>query len=128
MTNAGIVDRQFNTDMITDAVEEDGVITITLSGKVSDMKAHDGGGSWGVYKWAGIGIKVGSNTDLTKIKYNGTALTAADEEERETVGLDAGYFVLWVRCDQVIKGLNNQFSLWMDGCKNKKFTLKIVEG
>ncbi len=128
VSDAAHADRQFNTDMITSAVESDGVITITLNGKVSSMKDFDGGGSWGVHKWAGIGIKVNSVTDLTKLKFGGESLTADDETERAAVGLDSGYFVLWFKAERVLAGLSNKITLWTEGCKNRTFTLKIVEG
>ena len=128
---AGRADRQYNTNKISSVAEEDGVITITLSAKVSELKDFDGGGVWGVHKWLGIGVSAGINP-ITGLKYNGTQLTAEDVTEATQVGLSAGYFVRWVAADLVLAGNNSEpskdnFTLWADGYKTTKFTIKIVE-
>jgi len=128
---AGRADRQYNTDKISSVAEENGVITITLSAKVSALKDFDAGGSWGVHKWLGIGVSAGINP-ITGLKYNGTQLTAEDVTEATQVGLSAGYFVRWVAADLVLAGNNSEpskdsFTLWASGYKDTKFTIKIVE-
>lgn len=129
---SGRADRQYNTDKISSVAEEDGVITITLSCKVSELKDFDGGGNWGVHKWLGIGIGVGINP-ITGLKYNGSALTADDVTEATQVGLSAGYFVRWVAADSVLAGVNtlpskDNFTLWADGYGTVKYTIRVVEG
>lgn len=129
---AGRADRQYNTNKISSVACEDGVITITLSAKVSELKDFDGGNGWGVHKWLGIGVSAGINP-ITGLKYNGTQLTAEDVTEATQVGLSAGYFVRWVAADLVLAGDNsqkskNEFTLWASGYKTTEFTIKVVEG
>lgn len=128
---SGREDRQYNTNKISSVAEEDGVITITLSEKVSALKDFNAGGSWGVHKWLGIGISAGINP-ITGLKYNGTQLTAEDVTEATQVGLSAGYFVRWVAADLVLAGDNSQaskdeFILWANGYRDTAYKLKIVE-
>ena len=128
---AGHADRQYNTGKISSVAEADGVITITLSVPVSQLKDFDGGNGWGVHKWPGIGVSAGINP-ITGLKYNGASLTAEDVSEATTCGLSAGYFVRWVAADLVLAGDDTQkskgeFTLWADGYQEEKFTLKIVE-
>lgn len=128
---AGHSDRQSNTSDISSVAEDDGVITITLSKKVSALKDFDGGNGWGVHKWLGIGISAGV-TPITGLYYNDEALTASDVEEATTCGLSAGYFVRWVAADLVLAGDETQkskgsFTMKANGTEKKTYTLKIVE-
>lgn len=128
---AGHADRQYNTEKISSVAESEGVITITLSAKVSALKDFEAGNGWGNHKWLGIGIGAGINP-ITGLSYNGTALTAADVEEATTCGLSAGYFVRWVAADLVLAGDESQkskgsFKLWASNYKETEYTLKIVE-
>lgn len=130
-TVAGHANRQYNTEQISSVAESDGVITITLSKKVSALKDFDGGNGWGTHKWLGIGVSAGIS-DLTDLKYNGSALTADDITEATGVGLSSGYFVRWVAADLVLVGDNTQksvdhFKLWADGYDETEYKLKIVE-
>lgn len=128
---SGRADRQYNTDKISSVAEDDGVITITLSAKVSALKDFEAGNGWGNHKWLGIGIGVGINP-ITGLKYNGNSLTADDVTEATQVGLSAGYFVRWVAADLVLANDNSQksknyFTLKAAGYANTDYTLKIVE-
>lgn len=128
---AGHADRSYNTGKISSVAEEDGVITITLSEKVEDLKDFDGGNGWGVHKWLGIGISAGINP-ITGLYYNGAALGAEDVAEATSVDLGAGYFVRWVAADLVLAGDNSErskdtFTLWADGYKETAYKLVIVE-
>jgi len=128
---AGHADRQYNTEKISDVAYEGGVITITLSEKVSALKDFEAGNGWGNHKWLGIGISAGINP-ITGLKYNGSSLTAEDVTEATSVGLSAGYFVRWVAADLVLAGDETQksksrFTLWADGCAETRIALKIVE-
>ena len=122
----GHADRTYNTGKISGVAESDGVITITLSAKVDTLKDFDGGNGWGVYKWLGIGVSAGV-TPITGLKFNGTQLTSDDVDEATAMGLSAGYFVLWVKADQIINGKSNKFKLWASGYNETEYTLKIVE-
>ena len=120
-------DRQYNTGKITSVTESNGVITITLSEKVTELKDFDGLNGWGIHKWLGIGVSAGI-TPLTDLTYNGEKLTEADVAEATTqCGLDAGFFVRWVAADLVLKGESNAFTLYADGYKETTYRIEIVE-
>lgn len=128
---AGHADRQYNTDKISSVAVSDGVITITLSEKVKNLKDFDGKNGWGVHKWLGIGISAGISP-ITGLKYNGAAVSAEDVSEATSCGLSAGYFVRWVAADLVLAGNNNEkstdtFTLWANGYQETTFKLVIVE-
>lgn len=131
-TETSHANRQSNTEDIASVAEQDGVITVTLSKKVSELKDFDGLNGWGVHKWLGIGIRPWANA-ITSISYNGNALTAADVAEAQAVGLsDAGYFVRWIAADLVLAGDNSQksvdtFELWADGFEKVTYKIRIVE-
>lgn len=128
---AGHADRSYNTGKISSVAVADGIITITLSEKVADLKDFDGGNGWGTHKWLGIGVSAGINP-ITGLKYNGAELTAEDVSEASTCGLSAGYFVRWVAADLVLAGNNTQkskdtFTLSAAGYQEATFKLRIVE-
>lgn len=131
-TVAGHADRQANTNDISSVAVANGVITITLSKKVSALKDFDGGNGWGVHKWLGIGVRPWTNA-ITGLYYNDAQLTAEDVTEAQSVGLnDAGYFVRWVAADLVLAGNNKEkskdtFTIWADGYQKATYKLKIVE-
>lgn len=131
-TVAGHANRQANTNDISSVSVENGVITITLSKKVSALKDFNGGNGWGVHKWLGIGVRPWTNA-ITGLYYNGAQLTAEDVSEAQSVGLnDTGYFVRWVAADLVLAGNNKEkskdtFTIWADGYQKATYKLKIVE-
>ena len=51
-------------------------------------------------KWVGLLFDTGVS-DITTLKYNGAALTAADVAEAALVGGSAGMFVLWIKAEEV---------------------------
>ena len=124
--NAGHANRTYNTGKISDVAYADGVITITLSDKVANLKDFDGGGSWGVHKWMGIGVSAGISP-ITGLYFNGDQLTDDDVTEATAMGLSAGYFVLWVKAERIVEGASNKFILWADGYAKTEITLVIVE-
>lgn len=127
----GHADRQYNTGKISAVSESDGVITITLSDKVKNLKDFDGGNGWGVHKWLGIGVNAGVGA-ITNLKYNGSTLTAEDISEATTCGLSTGYFVRWVAADLVLAGNDKEkskgsFKLWADGYAETEYRFVIIE-
>lgn len=129
---AGHADRQYNTNKISSVELEDGVITITLSCVVSELKDFNAQGEWGIHKWLGIGVSAGISP-ITGLYYNGTQLTAEDVSEATECSLNAGYFVRWVAADLVLADDNTQkskgyFTLSAPGYQEEKFVLRIVEG
>jgi len=132
VTGDNEADRAANTAKISSVAVENGVITITLSAKVSTLKDFDARNGWGVHKWLGIGLSVDGITDITKLEYNDSEITSEDVTEATNMGLSSGYFVRWVAADLVLAGDNTQkskdnFTLWSSGYKKTGFTLKIVE-
>ena len=130
-TNPANVDRQYNTGKIASVTESNGIITITLSEKVEDLKDFDGLNDWGVHKWLGIGVSAGVSP-ITGLKYNGSLLTEDDAAEATAVGLSTGYFVRWVAADLVLAGDNTQdsvdtFTLWASGYQETAYKIVIVE-
>ena len=131
VTESGNADRAYNTGKIASVEESDGVITITLSEKVEDLKDFDGGNGWGVHKWLGIGVSAGVSP-ITGVEYNGSNLTDDDVAEATAVGLSAGYFVRWVAADLVLAGDNSEksvdnFTLKASGYAETSYKLVIVE-
>lgn len=131
VTESGNADRAYNTGKIASVEESDGVITITLSEKVEDLKDFDGGNGWGVHKWLGIGVSAGVSP-ITGLEYNGSNLTDDDVAEATAVGLSAGYFVRWVAADLVLAGDNSEksvdnFTLKASGYAETNYKLVIVE-
>lgn len=131
VTESGNADRAYNTGKIASVEESDGVITITLSEKVEDLKDFDGGNGWGVHKWLGIGVSAGVSP-ITGLEYNGSNLTDDDVAEATAVGLSAGYFVRWVAADLVLAGDNSEksvdnFTLKASGYAETSYKLVIVE-
>lgn len=122
----GHANRTYNTGKISDVAYADGVITITLSDKVANLKDFDGGGSWGVHKWMGIGVSAGISP-ITGLYFNGDQLTDDDVTEATAMGLSAGYFVLWVKAERIVEGASNKFILWTDGYAKTEITLVLVE-
>ena len=131
VTDSDNADRAYNTSKIASVEVSDGVITITLSEKVEDLKDFDGGNGWGVHKWLGIGVSAGVSP-ITDLEYNGSNLTDDDAAEATAVGLSAGYFVRWVAADLVLAGNNSEksvdnFTLKASGYAETNYKLVIVE-
>ncbi len=131
-TVAGHADRTYNTGKISSVACANGVITITLSDKVKNLKDFEGGNGWGRHKWLGIDVSCTGISPITSLYYNGQQLTNEDVTEATAMGLSAGHFVRWVAADLVLAGDNTQksknvFTLWADGCEEAEVTLAIVE-
>ena len=67
--------------------------------------------------WIGLVVKTGLD-DITKVKYNGNALTTQDVAEADSVKLDKGSFILWVPYSNLPK----EFTL---SYKNESKTITI---
>ena len=52
----------------------------------------------GIGKWVGLVIDTDTD-DITKVTYNGYALTEDDVAEAASVGVGAGKFVLWLKAE-----------------------------
>ena len=73
----------------------------------------------GVGKWVGLVVNTGED-DITKVKYNGVALTQDDVLEAATVGVGAGSFVWWIKQNTLPK----QITLSVDGKADAVITVK----
>lgn len=102
-------------------------ITIALDCKVSELADANHGETWGTHKWLGFGIDTGL-ASIVGVKFNDTALTSADADEAEDLGLSAGEFVLYIRAEEpefMIDG--KSFTLWTSGYAKTPFIMKITE-
>lgn len=83
-------------------------VTVVVNGTLVDVRANlskmmayqSDNSAQGSGKWVGLLFDTGVS-DITTLKYNGTALTAADVAEAALVGGSAGMFVLWIKADEV---------------------------
>lgn len=106
------------------------MVTITQTGNTINIKIADGetlnsfestDPVQGEGQWIALGIDTGVS-DITKVKYNGNYLTAIDIADAMSVGLPTGYFVLWVKAENLPK----TFTLGADGQVTKTFTVNLV--
>lgn len=70
---------------------------------VDDLVAFDAGSSGeGIHKWLGLSIATGLESIIGVI-YNGSySLAQIDVDEATAAGCQAGSFVLWIKCDELI--------------------------
>lgn len=123
-----------NSQAVTSATVEDGVITLTLSGKVEDLSDADHGEGWGVHKWIGFGITSGL-ASIVGIKFTQTdgldptvvTLSNADATEASDIGLSAGDFILYIKAEKVLQN-PVMFTLGYDGYQTTGYKVVINEG
>ena len=107
---------QANQDDVT--VTQDGN-TITVSGRVNELNSFASTDpNQGTAKWTG-------ESDITKVTYNGSALTQADVEDAASVGQGAGKFILWIKAE-VVAETPKTFTLGTQGKEDTTITV-IVE-
>lgn len=113
---------QVNQDDVT--VTQDGN-TITVSGRVNELNSFASTDpNQGTAKWIGLVIDTGES-DITKVTYNGSALTQADVEDAASVGQGAGKFILWIKAE-VVAETPKTFTLGTQGKEDTTITV-IVE-
>lgn len=93
------VESQANQDAIT-VVQNGTEVAVSINGTLNSFASTNP--AQGTGKWIGFEVATGVN-DLTKVKYNGVALTAADVAEANSIGLPTGSFVLWTKAEQLPK-------------------------
>ena len=120
------IDRAYNSTKMTDVVLENHVITITMSEMVRNLRDFDAGEGKGVHKWIGIAVHPGVYS-IADLFFNGVQLTDADEQEAVELGLDEDSFVLWMKADEIVKGVSNVFTLWADGYEETEYKIVIIE-
>lgn len=102
--------------------------TITITANLNDLEESTSSDpNQGTHKWIGLGIGTGLSS-VTKVKYNGYALTSSDESEAISVGLDnPGEFVLYVRAEELAQ-TPKVITLGSDGCEDVTITIVVVSG
>lgn len=89
---------QQNQDAIEIAQKDNTIIVLgSLSGlnSFASTNAAQGEGKW-------VGIDIGTNVnDITKLTWNGYALTADDVAEAASVGLEAGHIIFWAKAENL---------------------------
>ncbi len=120
-----------NSEDVTSVALADGVITVTLSKKVSALKDADHGATWGTHKWLGFGITTGIASTVAGIVYaddgGAVTLTAADDAEAAHIGLEGGDFIFYIKAENVLSNGGAEFFLSGLGKQKTKFVVKIAE-
>lgn len=94
---------QKNQDAITVTQEKvAGTLEVKVSGNLSKMEKFTSTNKdqVGEVYWIGLVVNTGES-DITKVKIGGNALTKDDVAEASTIGLSAGSFILWLRAEEV---------------------------
>ncbi len=112
-----------NKAKVESVVLEDGVITITVDPDELEESASSVP-SQGTHKWLGLEIGTGIS-DITKVKYNGVLLTAADATEAQSVGCAEGSFVLYVKTEELLD-TPKEISLKSDGYALLILSIRVV--
>jgi hypothetical protein len=97
---------QENQEKLNVAVNND-TIAVTVTGGIDSLNewtsTDPGQATLGNKPWIALDIDTGLD-DITKVSYNGSALTAQDVADAAAWGLGAGHFILWLRADDVHTG------------------------
>lgn len=102
----------------------DDVITITAN--LDELnESTSSNPSQGTHKWIGLGIGTGLSSVILA-KYNGYQLTAEDEAEAKSVGLNEdGEFILYVRAEELAE-TPKTITLDADGYEQATISIKVV--
>lgn len=97
---------QENQEKLNVTVNND-TIAVTVTGGIDSLNewtsTDPGQATLGDKPWIALDIDTGLD-DITKVSYNGSALTAQDVADAAAWGLGAGHFILWLRADDVHTG------------------------
>ena len=97
---------QENQEKLNVTVNND-TIAVTVTGGIDSLNewtsTDPGQAALGDKPWIALDIDTGLD-DITKVSYNGSALTAQDVADAAAWGLGAGHFILWLRADDVHTG------------------------
>lgn len=80
----------------------------------------------GTHAWIAVDINTGVD-DITKLTYNGSALTDADVAEAASWGLGAGHIVLWLKGEEVTQANPREITLAGDNVKPITFTVTVED-
>lgn len=97
---------QENQEKLNVTVNND-TIAVTVTGGIDSLNewtsTDPGQATLGDKPWIALDIDTGLD-DITKVSYNGSALTAQDVADAAAWGLGAGHFILQLRADDVHTG------------------------
>jgi hypothetical protein len=103
------------------------VTTNNINVKVTDVSALE---QWEssdpeqhTHAWIAVDINTGVS-DITKLTYNGSALTQADVDEAASWGLGAGHIVLWLKGEDTSP---KEITLAGDDVKAITFTVTVED-
>ena len=104
-------------------------VTVSVTGGVNSLKKWTSSdpdqATLGDKPWIALDINT-KTSDITKLKYNGAALTQTDVDEAAAWGLGAGHIILWIKADDV-KATPKTVTLSGDGYESATFTVKVVD-
>ena len=119
-----------NQGKLTVVTTEDGInnnIAITVEDGVANLEKWTSTDPtqalFGDQPWIAVDINTGVN-DITKLTYNGSALTQTDVDEAAAWGLGAGHIILWLRANAV-QVTPKQITL--SGDKDITFTVTVAD-
>ena len=108
---------QANQDAIEIVSLDNNEYGITINGVLNSFASTNI--AQGTGQWIGLVVNTGES-DITSVSYNGVALTEDDVLEAESVGVDRGSFVLWIKAETLPK----QFTLQTAGKAATTITIK----
>jgi hypothetical protein len=122
----------------TECKENQNKVTVTMVGSKMNVSVAGGVDSlnewtstdpgqatYGDKPWIALDVDTGTD-DITKVKYNGYALTSSDVADATAWGLDAGHFILWIKADDV-KTTPKAFTLSTEGYEDTTVTISVVD-
>lgn len=104
-------------------------IAVTVAGGVDSLNewtsTDPGQATFGDQPWIALDINTGVD-DITKLTYNGQALTSSDVADAAAWGLGAGHIILWLRANAV-KTSPRTITLAGDGYDAVAFTITVAD-
>ena len=97
-------DKLANNQKKAKVTYKNGEIAITVNGGVDSLEkfvsSDPGQAALGEKAWIALDVDTETN-DIKTVKYNGTLLTQADEDEADSWKLNKGHFILYIKADDV---------------------------
>ena len=122
------IEYQENQGKATVTVSDDEIAVAIAGGtdSLNEWTSSDPGQALlGDKPWIAIDIDTGTD-DITKLTYDGSALTSTDVEEAAAWGLGAGHIILWIKADDV-KATPKTITLGGDNVEAKTFTVTVTD-
>ena len=113
-----------NKEKVHSVTLEDGQLTICVD--VAELEeSASSEPSQGTHKWLALEIGTGI-TDITAVRYNGSALTALDVSDAQATGCATGSFVLYVKTEELVE-TPKVIRLAADGYGETAITITVEE-